>query len=105
MLATLGIFLPSFVFVFFLAPVLDRLRRNPIARGALDAMNAAVVSLIAVVAIQLATRSFYDARGQRILYLHAIIAAACLVLLLRTRLNATWLIVGAGLVGWLASAI
>ena len=104
-LATIGIFLPSFVFVFLLAPVLDRLRRNAIARGALDAMNAAVVSLIAVVAVQLAMRSFYDAVAQRIVYLHLIIAAASLALLLRTKLNATWLIVGAGLVGWLASAV
>jgi len=104
-LATIGIFLPSFLFVLLLAPVLDRMRRNPIARGALDAMNAAVVSLILVVAVQLAIPVLYNAAAHRVQSLHVIIAAASLVLLLRTKLNATWLILGAGSIGWLAATL
>jgi chromate transporter len=100
--ATVAIFLPSFLFVLLLAPVLDRLRQNPIARGALDAMNAAVVSLILVVAVQLARPIFYSATAQLVAWLHIAIAVVSLVLLLWTKLNATWLILGAGTVGSLA---
>jgi len=45
--ATVSIFLPSFVLVAVVGPLLPRIRRNPLARGAFDGMNAAVVALIA----------------------------------------------------------
>jgi len=68
-------------------------------------MNAAVVSLILVVAVQLAIPVLYNAAAHRVQSLHVIIAAASLVLLLRTKLNATWLILGAGSIGWLAAIL
>ena len=48
LLATASIFFPSFVLVAALGPFLPGVRNHPAARGALDAMNAAVVALIAV---------------------------------------------------------
>jgi chromate transporter len=44
--ATLLIFLPSFLLVFALLPVLDGLRSNPAAAGALRGANASVVGLL-----------------------------------------------------------
>jgi chromate transporter len=52
--ATLGVFLPSFLFVAVTGPLLDRLRELPRLRRALDAVNVAVVGLIAAVLIALA---------------------------------------------------
>jgi chromate transporter len=102
-LATFAIFLPSFLLIALLAPTLDRLRRNPIARGALDGMNAAVVALIVVTAAQLAVPAFYDVATHRIAWVHIAIAVASFAMLLFTEFNATWLILGAGLVGTLTS--
>jgi chromate transporter len=86
--ATVGIFLPSFVFVLVLAPVLPRVRAHPTARGALDAMNAAVVALIAVAGWRLAAAAVHD-------WVTAAVFAAALVGLVWMKLNATW-VVGLG---------
>ncbi len=51
--ATLAVFLPSFLFVAATGPLLDRLRELPRLRRALDAVNVAVVGLIAAVLIVL----------------------------------------------------
>jgi chromate transporter len=98
-LATIAIFLPSFVLVALFAPVMNRLRQNRIARGALDGMNAAVVALIAVVAVQLANANFRAATSLSVDLLHIAIFVVALVVLLRTKLNATWIIIVAGLIG------
>lgn len=45
-LALAGIFLPSFLLVFGALPFWERLRRRPMARAALDGVNAAVVGLL-----------------------------------------------------------
>ena len=52
--ATMGIFLPGFVLVAAIGPFLERWRRRPAVRAALDGVNAAVVGLIAVVVLRLA---------------------------------------------------
>jgi chromate transporter len=102
MVATVAIFLPSFVFVSVLGPVLPRLRRSAWARGALDGMNAAVVSLIAVVTVWFAGSVLWSAG--RVDPLAAGVFAIALFLLLLTRINATWLILASGLVGIVAHA-
>jgi chromate transporter len=52
--ATVGIFLPSFLIVLAMGPLMPRLRRSEAARAVLAAVNAAVVALIAAVLIDLA---------------------------------------------------
>jgi putative chromate ion transporter len=47
LLATLAIFLPSFVFVAALMPLLSRARRSSWSAAALDGVNAAAVALMA----------------------------------------------------------
>jgi chromate transporter len=96
-LATAAIFLPSFLFIAFLGPVLQRIRHNRYARGALDAMNAAVVSLIAVVTVKLGMAALFP-QG-RVDVPAVVIAAATLAVLLRWNVNSTWLIAAAAAVG------
>jgi chromate transporter len=91
-LATLGIFLPSFVFVALSNPFIPRLRRSPWFGALLDGVNAAALGLMAAVTIQIGRASLVDP-------LTVLVALASLLLLLRFKLNATWLILGGALVG------
>jgi chromate transporter len=96
LLATLGIFLPSFVLVAASGPLIPRLRASPGAAAFLDGANAASVALMAVVTWQLSRAAVVD-------WLTAGLAVAAGLLLFRFRLNSAWLVLGGALVG-LASA-
>ncbi len=54
LLATIGIFLPSFGFVAITSPLASRLRKTPWAAAFLDTVNVAALGLMVAVAIQLA---------------------------------------------------
>lgn len=102
-LATAAIFAPSFVFVALLAPVLNRLRKSTLARGALDAMNAAVVVLIGFTIWALARDALRSAGGT-FDWINLAIAILATVLMLWKNLNATWLVLGAIAVGIVRTA-
>ena len=63
MLATLGIFLPAFIFVPFTQPLLARMRSTQGAAGLLAGVNAASAGLLAAVAGQLARGLAGDPAG------------------------------------------
>jgi chromate transporter len=94
LLATLGIFLPSFVFVALSNPFIPRMRRSPWLGALLDGVNAAALGLMAAVTWQIGQASLVDP-------LTVIVALTSLVLLLRFRVSSTWLIVGGAAVGLL----
>ena len=96
--ATCGIFLPAFVFVAASAPLVPRLRRSWIAAAALDGVNVASLALMAVVTLQLVRAAVIDVPS-------ALLAVASLVLLVRWKLNTTWLILGGALAGWTVHAL
>ena len=91
-IATIGIFLPSFILVAATAPLIPRLRRSRIAGGFLDGVNVASLALMTAVSVQLARTAVVDA-------VSAGITLVSLFLLLRFRLNSTWLIIGGALIG------
>ena len=90
--ATAGIFLPSFGFVAAVGPIVTRLRRSAVASAALDGLNVAAVALMAGVAIRLSREAVVDGATLAI----AIVAAA---VLWRWEGKSTWLIAGAGALG------
>jgi chromate transporter len=92
LLATLGIFLPSFLFVALSNPLIPRLRRSRWFGALLDGVNAASLGLMAAVTWQLGRASLIDA-------LTIIIALLALILLLRFKINTTWLVLAGALVG------
>jgi chromate transporter len=92
MLATLGIFLPSFVFVALIHRVAPRLRRSPVTSALLDGVNVAALSLMAGVLVQLAQKALVDP-------LTWVITVAALAVLVRFKLNSVWLIVAGALIG------
>jgi chromate transporter len=97
LVATAGIFLPAFIFVAFSGPLVPRLRSSALAGAFLDGVNVASLALMLVVTIQLARAAVVDAASAAI----AIVAA---LLLIRFRLNATWLVLGGAVAGRLVEA-
>lgn len=97
-LATAAIFAPSFLFVALLAPVLDRLRKSQLARGALDAMNASVVVLIGFTVWTLGRHALTSSAGG-LDVINLLIAVVSIGLMLWRDVNATWLVLGAIAVG------
>jgi chromate transporter len=93
--ATVGIFLPAFVFVALSGVLLPRFRRSPTAGAVLDGVNVASLALMVVVTWQLARSALADP-------LTIGVAAASAVALLRYRVNSAWLILGGGVVGWVS---
>lgn len=96
--ATVGIFLPSFVFVGFLGPIVRRMRASAAAGAALDGVNAAALGLMAGVLVDLAGDALVDA-------LTGAVAAVGAVLLWRTKVNSTWLIAAGAAIGLLHTAL
>jgi chromate transporter len=90
-LATLGIFLPAFVFVAASGLVLPRLRRSRRAGAFLDGLNAASLALMATVTWELGRSALRD--------WPAVLLAAAAALGLGLRINSAWLVLGGGLAG------
>jgi chromate transporter len=98
LVATAGIFLPAFVFVAASGPLVPRLRSSPLASAFLDGVNVASLALMTVVTVQLGRAALIDAPSITL----AVVAA---VLLLRFKLNATWLVLGGAAAGWAIHAL
>ena len=93
-LATLGIFLPSFIFVGISSLFIKQIRNSTWTSGFLDGVNVASLGLMLGVTLQLTRTAILDP-------LTIGIALTSLVLLLRFRLNSTWLIAGGALAGFI----
>lgn len=103
LLATLGIFLPSFIFVMLSAPFIPRLRKSAPVRHFLAGVHAAVVAAILVTLLELARAAMTDSAGQPWLPGMALCALS-LVALIRLQVNATWLVLIGGAAGLLLHA-
>jgi chromate transporter len=91
--ATVGIFLPGFLFVAASRPLIPRVRRSRIARAFLDGVNAGAVALMVAVTWQLSRAALVDPLTDGI----AVISA---VVLIYFRINSAWLILVGALVGF-----
>jgi chromate transporter len=98
LVATIGIFLPAFVFVAISGPLVPKIRRSPSAGAALDGVNAASLALMAVVSWQLGQAALVDP-------LSVLLAVASAVSLLRYRINSAWLVVAGAVAGWIAMSV
>ncbi len=92
LLATLGIFLPSFLLVAASYPLIPRLRRSRWTAGFLDGVNVASLGLMAAVTWYLGRAALVDA-------VTVGVGAVAAVLAFRLRLNSAWLLLGGALVG------
>ena len=95
--ATVGIFLPSFVFVAALTPLIPRMRRSAWMAAFLDAVTMSSIGLMAVVCLQLGRATLVSWQA----WLLLIIA---LILALRWNVNSALLVAGGAIAGWLMAA-
>jgi chromate transporter len=92
--ATVGIFLPSFVFVAISSPWIPRMRRSPWLGAFLDGVNVSALALMGAVTLRLAHAAVVDAAG-------VILATISAILLIGFRVSATRLVLAGVVVGLL----
>jgi chromate transporter len=94
-LATLGIFLPAFVFVALSGPLVPRIRRSQTASAFLDGVNVASLCLMAWVSLELGRAALQTPWAWTL-------GASSLLLLWRTQINSAWLIAAGAAIGAIA---
>ena len=95
LVATLGIFLPAFLFVAISAPLLPKLRASLVAARILDGINVASLALMIVVTWQLGRSAVVD-------WLTLALALVSVLALFSFRnINSAWLVVSASAIGLL----
>jgi len=92
LLATLGMFLPSFILVALLSRILPWAKKSPWARTFLDGVNVASLGLMAGVTWELGRTGVVD------IFTFAL-AVTSLVLVFQFKVNSVWLILGGGALG------
>jgi len=90
--ATIGIFLPSFLLVGLVFPWFEKLRKNPILSIVLDGVNVASIALMAAVTVKLGIATLIGWQS-------IIIFLVSAVLLIKTKINSTWLILAGSIIG------
>ncbi|PEN13899.1 chromate transporter [Longibacter salinarum] len=96
--ATLGIFLPSFIFVALLNPIVPRLRDSIWSASFMDAVNVSAVALMAVVSAELGLATL-TSLPNAIVFLLAMIAVFAL------RLSSLYIVLGGALIGYLLTVM
>ncbi|GJM31605.1 MAG: chromate transporter [Saprospiraceae bacterium] len=93
--ATIGIFLPSFFFVWLLNPIVSKLRQSLLAAGFLDAVNIGAVGIMIAVTINLGQEILVDWKAW------LIALASVVVTFTIKKVNALWIVIGGAILGYL----
>jgi chromate transporter len=96
--ATTAIFLPSFIFVLIVNPLIPRLRKSLLVRGFLDGVNAASLGLMMAVGVSLALSTLTGFAPWGIFVL-------ALIVVVVWNLNAAWIVAASALLSWLSSLL
>lgn len=94
LVATIGIFLPSFLFVLILNPFIPRLRKSRILGYFLDSVNVAAVAVMLAVLLVMAKETLIE--WQSIL-----ITLIAIILTFKTKISTIWTIVIGAVLGFL----
>ena len=93
LVATLGIFLPSFIFVAMLSRILPLVRRSSWAGATLDGINVASLALMVGVTWQLGVEAVVD-------LFTAVLVLVSAFLVFRLRVNSVWIVLGGAAAGF-----
>ena len=93
--ATIGIFLPAFIFVPAINPFVSKLRKSSWTAGFLDGVNAASIGLMAAVALELGRGTLID------IWTVTMAIASFVILLKFPKFNSAWLLIAGAAIGWL----
>ncbi len=97
--ATVGIFLPSFLFVLLLNPLIPKMRKSKTIRAFLDGVNIAAVALIVTVCFVMSKDTLTDWRS-------ALIAIVSLIVVfVFKKVNSAYIVLGGAVLGYILSLI
>ena len=97
--ATIGIFLPSFIFVLLLKPLVPKMRQSKLLGYFLDSVNIAAVAVMLAVLIDMGIAAITDWRA-------IVIAILSLGLVFGfKKINAVWIVLGGAVLGYLLNII
>lgn len=99
LIATAGIFLPSFIFVLIVNPIVPKLRNSKIFSVFLDAVNVSAIAVMFIVGIKLGAEVLIDWRS----WLIALLSAAAFFKI--KRINSAYIVLSGAITGWLLSLI
>jgi chromate transporter len=97
LVATLGIFLPSFVFVALLNPLVRKMRNSPLFSSFLDAVNVASVAIIVAICYVMGRESITDWRTLLIGILSIVFTFSF------RKVNSALVVLGGAMLGYLLS--
>ncbi|WP_140936952.1 chromate efflux transporter [Sphingobacterium lumbrici] len=97
--STIAIFLPSFVFVALLNPIVKKMRNSKLFSAFLDAVNVASVAIIVAVCFEMSKDTITDWRTILIAVLSIVIAFGY------KKLNSAFIVLGGSLIGYLLTLI
>jgi len=93
--ATAGIFLPSFIFVMILNPILPRLQKSRVFRYFLDSVNVAAVAVMLAVLLTMSIETLIDWRAW------VISIASAFFVFSKWKVNIMWIIAGGAFIGYI----
>lgn len=96
--ATIGIFLPAFLFVGILNPMIPRLRTSAWLSSFLDAINASALALMAAVTIDIGRQVLVTPES-------IIITILAAIAVFRFRLGSVWIVAGGAVLGYILSIL
>jgi chromate transporter len=98
LVSTAGIFLPSFLLVWLLKPLIPKIRQSKWAGGILDGVNIASLGLMTAVTVRLGMASLID-------LLSVSLFALSLFILTKYKINSAWIIIGGGVIGFISQLL
>lgn len=99
MAATIGIFFPSFIFVWILNPLIPKMRKSKSFAAFLDAVNIAAVAVIIAVCIEMGKDTLTDWRTS------LIAIAALIMVFIFEKMNSAFIVIGGAAMGYLLSLV
>lgn len=94
-LATIGIFLPAFILVLILNPIMHKIRRSKVLSSMLDGVNIGSFVLMLVVSLKLGIASINN-------WITGLIFIASYLAITKLKVNSVWAIIAGGFIGWIA---
>jgi chromate transporter len=94
-MATLGIFLPSFLFVLFLNPLVPKMRQSKFLSYFLDTVNIAAVAIMVNVLFNMSMATLIDWKAMLITLISLIITFGL------KKVNVIWTVIGGSILGYL----
>ncbi len=98
LLATLAMFLPSFMIVILMLPVIEKIRASQRYQGFLEGVNFAALGLMAGVTWEITETALVDP-------ITGLITVTALILLILVKLDTPWLVLGGALIGLIRSIL